>query len=87
MVLKVHSRVGNDSVIYSIYNTIPTYARNMKKDWHFIVHGFATVKQLELEEARIRTKKRILVKKIWKVIDKIAPKELARCDDKLNDTK
>ncbi len=51
------------------------------KNWHFIVHGFATVKRLELEEARIRTKKRILVKKIWKVIDKLAPKELARCDD------
>ncbi len=52
----------------------------MKSQWHFIVHGFATVKQLELEEARIRTKKRLLVKKIWVEIDKLAPKELARCN-------
>ena len=57
----------------------------MKKDWHFIVHGFATVKQLELEEARIRTKKRLLVKKIWAILDKMAPKELVRCNGKLND--
>ncbi len=60
----------------------------MKSSWHFIVHGFATLKNLELEEAHLRTKaaqvrrkKRLLAKEIWKHIDKLAPKELERCDD------
>lgn len=41
----------------------------MKDALHSIIHAFHRVRELEIEEARIRTKKRVLVKKIWKRID------------------